>query len=103
MEDEGGELFGGGSGEGAGEDVAYAAHLHHGSGEDFGVAMANTNDRSAATGVDYGTRGIGQVDLEARGMGDMGRGNGEGAMQKGTVGLSRIGRDCLRVHESIWG
>ena len=103
MENEGGELFGGGSGEGACEDVAYATHLLHGSGEDLGVAVANTNDRGATTGVNYCTRGVGEVDLEARGMGDMGRGDGEGAMQKGTVGLSRIGRDCLRVRESIWG
>ena len=65
MEDEGGELFGGGSGEGACEDIAYAAHLLHGSGEDLGVAMTNTDDGSAATGVNYGTRGVGEVDLKA--------------------------------------
>ena len=80
MEDEGCELFGGGSGVGACEDVTYAAHLLHGSGEDFGVAMADTNDCSAATGVHYGTRGVGEVDLEPRGMGDMRRGEGEGPM-----------------------
>ena len=80
MEDERGELFGGAGGEGAREDIAYAAHLLHGSGEDLGVAMANTDDRSTTTGVNYGTRGVGEVDLEARGMGDMERGEGEGAM-----------------------
>ena len=97
VENEGGELFGGGSGEGACEDIAYTAHLLHGSGEDLGVAMPNTNDRSATTGVNYGTRGVGEVDSEARGMGDVGRGDGEGAMEKSRVGLSKIGRDCLSV------
>lgn len=80
VEDEGGEVFGGASGEGSCEDVAYAAHLLHGSVEDLGVAMANTNDCSATTSIDYSTRGVGEVDLEARGIGDMRRGGGEGAM-----------------------
>ena len=97
MENERGELFSGARGEGACEDVAYAAHLLHGSGEDLGVAVTDTNDGSATTGVDYGTRGVGEVNVEARGMGDMGRGGGEGAMEKSRVGLSRIGVDCLSV------
>ena len=103
MEDEGSEIFGNGGGVGASEDVAYAAHLLHGSSEDFGVAVADTNDCSASTGINYGARGVGEVDLEARGMGDMGRGEGEGAMEKSTVGLSGIGSDCLIVYGDIWG
>lgn len=103
VEDEGGEIFGGSGGEGASEDVAYAAHLLHGSGEDLGVAVADTDDRSATTGVNYGARGVGEVDLEARGMGDMGRGEGEGAMEESTVGLSRIGSNCLIVYRNIRG
>ena len=103
MEDEGGEIFGGGGGEDASEDVAYAAHLLHGRGEDLTIAVANTNDRSATTSVNYGTRGVGEVHLYAGGIGDVGRGEGEGAMEKSTVGLNEIGGDCLSVFKSILG
>ena len=103
MQDEGGEIFGGSGGEGASEDVAYATHLLHGSGEDFGVAVAYADDCGAATGVDYGARGVGEVDLEAGGMGDTARGEGEGAVEKSTVGLSRIGADSLIIYWNIRG
>ena len=99
MEDERGEIFGSGGGVGAGEDVAYPAHLLHGSGEDFGIAVADTDDCSAATGVDYGARGVGEVHLDARGMGDVGWDEGRGADEEEHVWL---GQDRELLLDCLW-